>query len=134
MPDSNIWVIDADGKNLRQLTHHPEWDNYPDWSPDGLQIAFDSDRLSKEGEPPRTEIYVMDADGSNVTQVTDLDFASKPRWSPDGKSDCCLRETLTKGEEFMRFAQMGQICGWSLKTGSAESPDGKAGSVYSRSM
>ena len=24
VPDSNIWVIDADGKNLRQLTHHPE--------------------------------------------------------------------------------------------------------------
>ena len=85
VPDSNIWVIDTDGKNLRQLTHHPEWDNYPDWSPDGLQIAFDSDRLSKEGEPPRTEIYVMDADGGNVTQVTDLGFASKPRWSPDGE-------------------------------------------------
>ena len=66
--DSNIWVIDTDGENLRQLTHHPEWDNYPDWSPDGNQIAFDSDRLSKEGEPPKTEIYVMDTDGGNESQ------------------------------------------------------------------
>ena len=83
--DSNIWVIDADGENLRQLTHHPEWDNYPDWSPDGNQIVFDSDRLSKEGEPPRTEIFLMDTNGENVRQVTDLGFASKPRWSPDGE-------------------------------------------------
>ena len=85
MRESNIWVIEADGTDIRQLTHHPEDDNYPDWSPDSLQIAFDSDRLSKEGEWPTTEIYVIDADGGNIKQVTDLGFASRPRWSPDGE-------------------------------------------------
>ena len=85
VPDANIWVIDVDGKNLRQLTHDPKHDNYPDWSPDGLQIAFDSDRLSKEGEWPTTEIFVMDTDGENIKQVTDVGFASNPRWSPDGE-------------------------------------------------
>ena len=83
--DSNIWVIDTDGRNLRQLTHHPNRDGFPDWSPDGNQIAFDSDRESKEGEWPKTEIYVMDADGEDVKPVTDLGFASRPRWSPDGE-------------------------------------------------
>ena len=83
--DSNIWVIDTDGGNLRQLTHHPDRDGFPDWSPDGNQIAFDSDRESKEGEWPKTEIYVMSTDGKDVKPVTDLGFASRPRWSPDGE-------------------------------------------------
>ena len=77
--------MDADGKNLRQLTFQPEWRGYPDWSPDGFQIAFDSDREEQEGGPPKLEIYVMDIDGGNVKPVTDVGFASRPRWSPDGQ-------------------------------------------------
>ena len=86
VPDDNIWVIDVDGKNLRQLTFHPKGDNYPDWSPDGNQIAFDSDRTGKDKDGwPTTEIFVMDANGGNVKQVTEVGFASRPRWSPDGE-------------------------------------------------
>ena len=86
-PDRNIWVIDVDGKNLRQLTFHPKGDRYPAWAPDGNQIAFTSDRESPEDKRqwPKTEIYVMDTDGGNVKRVTDLGFASRPRWSPDGE-------------------------------------------------
>lgn len=86
-----IWTIDADGKNLRQLTFPPDnltgWgDAYPYWSPDGSQIAFCSDRdWLIEGEPPKNEIYVMDTDGSNMQPITDVGFASQPRWSPDGE-------------------------------------------------
>lgn len=88
---SCIWTIDADGKNLRQLTFPPDnltgWgDGYPYWSPDGSQIAFCSDRdwLNRE-EPPTNEIYVMDTDGGNMQPITDVGFASQPRWSPDGE-------------------------------------------------
>ena len=83
--DNNFLVMDADGKNLRQLTFQPEWRGYPDWSPDGSQIAFDSDREQQEGAPPKLEIYVMNIDGDNVKPVTDVGFASRPRWSPDGQ-------------------------------------------------
>ena len=41
---------------LRRLTNHDAWDGSPSWSPDGTQIAFQSNR---DGN---TEIYVMDAD------------------------------------------------------------------------
>ncbi len=85
VPDRNIWVIDVDGTNPRQLTFHPKGDRYPDWSPDGTQIAFSSDRAEDRNGWPTTEIYVMDADGGNVKRVTDLGFASRPRWSPDGQ-------------------------------------------------
>lgn len=79
-----IYVMDDDGKNQRRLTHHPGIDRYPDWSPDGSQIAFTSNRSAKP-EARKNEIYVMDTDGNNVKQVTDIGFASSPRWSPDGR-------------------------------------------------
>ena len=78
-----IYVMDADGDNLRRLTHHPASDGFPSWAPDGSQIAFD--RNLNDGKNNNLNIFVMDADGSNVKQITDLEFASRPRWSPDGK-------------------------------------------------
>ena len=40
--DSNdIWVMDADGENQRELTNGSADDRRPAWSPDGARIAFD---------------------------------------------------------------------------------------------
>ena len=41
---SDIWVMDADGGNPRNLTNHHAEDQSPDWSPDGMHIAFSSNR------------------------------------------------------------------------------------------
>ena len=79
-----VYVMDADGKNQRRLTRHPGIDGYPDWSPGGSYIAFDSSRGGKEPNQD-IDIFVMNADGSNVRQITRLGFASRPKWSPDGK-------------------------------------------------
>ena len=77
--DYDIYVMDADGGNLQQLTDAPGWDGYPDWSPDGTRIAFASDRDGDE------EIYVMDVDGGNVQQLTDDPGSdSHPAWSSGG--------------------------------------------------
>ena len=81
--NDEIYVMDADGGNLRNLTQHPGFDSYPDWSPDGKQILFLSDR---DGG---INTYIMDADGQNVRRLTnyppDGEFADNPVWSPDGK-------------------------------------------------
>ncbi len=73
-----VYVMNADGSDPRNLTSHGALDYQPTWSPDGSRIAFASNR---HGEP--LEIYVMDADGSNVERLTVLG-AKSPAWSPDG--------------------------------------------------
>jgi len=76
---ANLYVVDADGSNLRRLTRHTGFDYTPDWSPDGERIAFMSTR---DGSP---DVYVMDSGGSNVTRLTEgEENLCCPDWSPDG--------------------------------------------------
>ena len=74
-----IFVMEADGDNQRNLTQQPALDSGADWSPDGSQIAFSSNR---DGE---TNIYLMDTDGGNVKHLESPHFSTRPKWSPDGK-------------------------------------------------
>ncbi|MCI0329946.1 MAG: DUF5050 domain-containing protein [candidate division Zixibacteria bacterium] len=75
-----IYVVNADGSGLKQLTNDSSEDYWTSWSPDGKKIAFNSNRDGNY------EIYIMDADGSNPTRLTN--HAEKdigPSFSPDGK-------------------------------------------------
>jgi len=79
--NSDIWVMDADGRNPRDLTPKSlEWDGDPAWSPGGNRIAFTSMRDGNR------EIYLMNADGTGLLNITNNradDF--DPTWSPDGQ-------------------------------------------------
>jgi Tol biopolymer transport system component len=72
-----IYVMNADGSGATRLTHTDvrAWNVNPAWSPDGTQIAFQSDR---EGA---NAIYVMNADGTNLTRLTsDSAGDAQPAW------------------------------------------------------
>ncbi|MEM7034613.1 MAG: hypothetical protein AAF629_34045 [Chloroflexota bacterium] len=57
--NDEIWTINRDGSNLRQLTGNTwEWDKHPSWSPNGNKIVFYSNRTGNN------QIWVMNADGS----------------------------------------------------------------------
>jgi Tol biopolymer transport system component len=61
-----IYVMDADGSNVVNLTNDPAVDIMPAWSPDGRKIAFTSSRAADGNH----DIYTMNSDGSDVTRVT----------------------------------------------------------------
>ncbi len=77
---SNLWIVDTDGKRVRELTHGNWRDSSPVWSPDGKRIAF----LSERDET--TQVHVMWLDTREVAQLTHLERApSGLCWSPDGR-------------------------------------------------
>jgi len=77
---SNLWIVDVEGKRVRELTHGDWRDFSPVWSSDGQKIAFLSDR------DETTQIHVMWLDTREVAQLTHLEQTpSDLTWSPDGK-------------------------------------------------
>jgi Tol biopolymer transport system component len=79
---SQIFTIEPNGADLRQLTHvgKSQAAALPDWSPDGRRIAFESNRSGAFG------IWVMNADGSGQTRLSGQEGFGDfyPSWSPDG--------------------------------------------------
>jgi Tol biopolymer transport system component len=94
-PDYNIFVMDADGSNIRRLTESPGEDGWPAWSPDGSRIVFASARddcavsqapdcLGTGDLGPWLDVWIMSADGSHLRRVT-TEFGQFFAWSPDGR-------------------------------------------------
>lgn len=74
--NTDIYLIDADGKNLRALKKSEKNENEPKFSPDRKTIAFTSGG----------QIWQCNLDGSNEKQLTDIyTGASGFEWSADGK-------------------------------------------------
>jgi Tol biopolymer transport system component len=85
--DHEIFVMNADGSGVVQLTDSDGIDAHPSWSPDGSKIVFASARTGDMyASAGKMQIYVMDADGQHQARLTNNrvnDFA--PEWSPDGQ-------------------------------------------------
>ena len=89
--DYEIWVMDADGGNQRQLTDNDRWDEEPQWSPDGTRVAFHARTIVYDGVEFRyrslddSEIYVVHVEDGTLQQLTDNEYGDlNPVWSPDG--------------------------------------------------
>jgi Tol biopolymer transport system component len=80
--DLNIWRMDADGSNQKQLTSDSGMNFHAAASPDGRFIIFAS---SRGVGPNDYNIWRMDADGSNAKQLTQGGSDVSPAFSPDGK-------------------------------------------------
>ena len=81
--NNDLWMTSWDGARTVQLTHTPESEHTPRWSPDGRRLAFLSGRAEAKGTD---QLWLLDRDGGEAECVTDLaggvsDFA----WSPDAK-------------------------------------------------
>jgi TolB protein len=98
--DLEIYTMNADGRDVRRLTHRPGPDGGPFFSWDGRRIAYRGRPLRPGRElddylallkdqlwrPTQLELYVMDRDGGAHRQLTTLGAASfAPSWHPDGR-------------------------------------------------
>jgi dipeptidyl aminopeptidase/acylaminoacyl peptidase len=73
---NQIWLVNLDGTQKRQITSESSSSSSPKWSPDGSRIAFIAGG----------QIWTMSPNGEDRVQVTNISTgAAGPVWSPDGK-------------------------------------------------
>ena len=110
--DEEIFVMNANGTGVHQLTDNDDVDWNAAWSPNGNKIAF-----SSEGE-----VFVMNANGTGVHQLTDNDdYDMSPVWSPNGNKIAFTSDRYGDWEIFVMNAdgsnvvslgQQGVVSSW----------------------
>ena len=78
----DVFVMNADGSSVRQLTNDAPRDRGVSWSPDGRRLTFYSNRTGNY------EIWWVRVDGGGLEKLTSIGTANNwhPYWSPDGKT------------------------------------------------
>lgn len=80
----DIWVMDADGSNKKQVTNVPGANFAPFIHPDGKRLVFSSNHEDPKGR--EFDIYMVNLDGTNMERITYTgDFDGFPMFSKDGK-------------------------------------------------
>jgi Tol biopolymer transport system component len=77
--DWEIYTQNIDGTNLRKITNNSASDRFPDWSPDGRQLVFHSNRNGIYN------LFLYNIESTETTQITfEPAGAYTGNWSPDG--------------------------------------------------
>lgn len=85
---SELYLMQADGTNVRRLTRQDGWDGSPAWSSDGQSVLFYSER---DGEP---RIFEMPLDGSTPRPLSQADRAAlSPVAARDGRVAFTIRRS-----------------------------------------
>jgi len=79
LDQKQLFIVDATGANIRQISSVPDLRGRSDWSPLGNEIA------SYMGPQWQRELVVFDIDGANRKYLTDGGNNLAPSYSPDGK-------------------------------------------------
>ena len=101
-----VYVMNADGTNMRKIAADAFENSAPAWSPDGKLIAFGRCSFVLEtGECSSAQIAVVKPNGTKLRKLTRPPHAdvsvvdSEPAWAPDGK-----RLVFTRKTSFSEFS------------------------------
>ncbi len=82
----HIFVVDVATKQVRQLTKGDTDEHSIDWSPDGKEILFASNREPNQDEFFNYDIFVLQLADNTIRRLTATEYNEyEPLWSPDGK-------------------------------------------------
>lgn len=88
---SAVFVVDAGGQNLRQLSSATLPARLPDWSPDGSRIVFTSLDIKyvqvggTNTQQMTQDVYTVRPDGTDVRRLTSDGNSIGATWTPDGR-------------------------------------------------
>ncbi len=82
----HIFAVDVSTKQVRQLTHGNFDEHSIDWSPDGKEILFVSNREPNQDEFFNYDIFALKVADNSIRRLTATEYNEyEPLWAPDGK-------------------------------------------------
>jgi dipeptidyl aminopeptidase/acylaminoacyl peptidase len=100
----HLFVVDIASRQIRQLTQGNYDEHSVDWSPDGKQLLFASNREPNQDEFFNYDLFTLQLADNTIHRLTASEScAYSPVWSPDGKAIAYLgtRRGLTDRETTM---------------------------------
>jgi len=83
----HIFAIDLATGQSRQLTNGTHHEHSIEWSPDGKEIAFVSNREQNEDQFFNYDLFALNPTNGEIRRITATESAEyRPHWSPDGKT------------------------------------------------
>ena len=83
----HIFVADVASGRIEQLTDGTHYEHSIDWSPNGDEIAFVSNREPDEDQFFNYDLFTLKVADKSIRRLTSTENAEyRPRWSPDGKT------------------------------------------------
>ena len=106
----HIFAVDVSSKQVRQLTQGNFDEHSVDWSPDGKEILFVSNREPNQDEFFNYDIFALKVADNGIRRLTATEYHEyEPLWSPDGKRIVFrgTRRGLTDRETTMEDTHVG---------------------------
>ncbi|MEA2545640.1 MAG: TolB protein, partial [Chloroflexota bacterium] len=107
-----LFVVNADGSNLRRVTPSSVHAIGPAWSRDGTRLAFDGSDMVVNASGTsvvniKDDIYIIGVDGGGLARLTDDGISSLPDWTSGGRLAFVRHAGPTKSENWIMDADGG---------------------------